>query len=150
MTLGKLIDTPPVWLALFAALAWLQGRGLGLVETGGGQRAAGWALLVAGAALLVAAALEFRRNRTTIMPHETPRALIAGGVYRVSRNPIYLGDALILAGLCLLFGAPDALWLVPGFMMLITRRFIRPEEARLRAAFGDAAERYMARVRRWL
>lgn len=150
MSPGKLIDTPPLWLALFAFAAWAQARGLDLVTPGVWTRASGWVMVALGAALMLAAAVEFRRSRTTIIPHETPRALITSGVYRLSRNPIYLGDAMVLAGLCLVFGAPDALWLVPVFALVIERRFIRAEEACLRAGFGAAAESYMARVRRWL
>lgn len=83
------------------------------------------------------------------MPRETPAALIRRGVYRVSRNPIYLADALFLAAAALWWDAASLL-LVPLFIGVITRRFIRGEEAALRAAFGPAFDAYAAQTRRWL
>ncbi|PKP84987.1 MAG: S-isoprenylcysteine methyltransferase [Alphaproteobacteria bacterium HGW-Alphaproteobacteria-2] len=141
---------PPVWLALFCAAAWAHRPVAGLPRAGGWAMAPGWALVAVGLVLVVAAAVEFRRHRTTIIPRETPSELIDSGVFRLTRNPVYLGDALVLAGVCLILRQPAALWLVPAFMALVTRRFIRGEEAGLRAAFPQAALTYMARVRRWL
>ncbi|MFN6979725.1 MAG: methyltransferase family protein [Gemmobacter sp.] len=143
------LDYPPVWLAGFIAVAWVQAGVLPL----GGPGIAYWPgtlLVLAGAALMLAAVRRFVRARTTIVPHETPRALITAGVYRLSRNPIYLGDVLVLAGLCLRWGAWPSLLLVPVFVAVITRRFILPEEARLRATFGAAYEDWASRVRRWI
>ena len=88
--------------------------------------------------------------RTTVIPRRNPAALVTGGVFRLTRNPIYLGDAALLTGAILWWDAPAALPLVPAFVWLITRRFIRDEEARLRAAFGADFDRWAARVRRWL
>jgi protein-S-isoprenylcysteine O-methyltransferase Ste14 len=142
-------DLPPVWLVLFLAIAWLQVQALPL----GGPGIAFWpgtVIALAGAALMLAAVPAFVRARTTIVPHEPPRMLITGGVYRLTRNPIYLGDALILTGLILRWGAWPSLLLVPVFVWIITRRFIEPEEARLRAAFGAAFDDWAGRVRRWL
>jgi protein-S-isoprenylcysteine O-methyltransferase Ste14 len=76
--------------------------------------------------------------------------LITGGLYRYSRNPIYLGDALILAGLILRWDAVLAVPVLPLFVFLIQRRFILPEEARLAAAFPSAFESFRASTRRWI
>lgn len=143
---------PPLWLALFLALARAQAALLpGLTWHHPAAGLLGGLLVVAGLVLLVLAVLRFRQARTSIVPHREAEALITGGIYRLSRNPIYLGDALILAGLCLLWGAWLALaLLVPLFAWLITVRFIRPEERRLARRFGPQFEAYRARVRRWV
>lgn len=146
----KRLDYPPVWLAGFVALAALIGAVAPGPDLGIAGSVAGTALLGLGVVLAVLAAMRFRRAATTIVPHREPDALITTGIYRFSRNPIYLGDLLILAGLALMFDAPLALVLVPVFGVVLTRRFIAPEEARLRAAFGAAFEDYARRTRRWL
>ncbi len=144
----KFADTPPVWLLLFLALAWLlRGIGPGFGVAGD---VVGGALIVAALAVVVAAALEFRRHRTTIVPHETPSELITTGIYARSRNPIYLADAVILAGFALIWSAPLALLLVPVFMVLLTARFVLPEEARLRDKFLARFEAYAQQTGRWL
>lgn len=148
LTARQSIDLPPVWLALFAGLVWLSGA-VFEPEPVGLLRATGFLAIAAGGVLMLLAIVEFRRHRTTVIPHQTATSLVTSGVYRASRNPIYLADALILAGLCLIW-SPVGLILVPAFMALITHRFIKPEEARLRAAFGDAFDDWSARTRRWL
>lgn len=140
------LDYPPVWLAGAVGLAALQARAWPLP----GLPMAGGLMVAVGVGLMTVAAVQFARARTTIVPHEQPRALVQTGVYRLSRNPIYLADVLVLAGLCLAWGAWPALLLVPVFMAVITARFIRPEEARLRAAFGADYHAWAARVRRWI
>ena len=145
----KWIDLPPVWLALFVALGWVQAERFPFGSFGGVGDWLGALLVAAGLALAVAAAVELRRARTTIVPHGTPSAIVTSGVYRLSRNPIYLGDALILAGLGLRWDSVLALVLVPVFVAVITARFIRPEEARLRARFAAEFDAWAARVRRW-
>jgi protein-S-isoprenylcysteine O-methyltransferase Ste14 len=106
-------------------------------------------LIAAGLVIFISALLQFRRHATTVMPRETPAAMIDSGIYRLSRNPIYLADALFLAGAALWWDAASLL-LVPLFVLVITRRFILGEEAGLRAVFGAAFDRYAARTRRWL
>lgn len=142
------IDLPPVWLGGFAALAWIAGR-LWPVELPLGI-VIGWAFLLSGLALMAAAIFEMRRHRTTVVPHMQPSALVTTGVFAVTRNPIYLGDALVLTGLAVLWDAPLALALVPVFMRVITRRFILDEERRLHLAFGDAFDRWAHVTPRWL
>ena len=142
-------ESPPTWLAVFLILAWAQSRFLPLLPVPHGVRLIGLGLIVAGATLLVASAVAFRAQKTTILPREVPRAMITSGLYSRSRNPIYLGDALMLAGAALAWDAAS-LVLVPAFMAVITRRFILGEEAGLRRTFGTEFDAYAARVRRWL
>lgn len=146
----KMVDIPPVWLALAAGLAWAQTKVLPGPAVPGWIGTAGTLLVLLGVLIAALAAIEFPRHRTSIIPHQNPKALVARGIYRLSRNPIYLGDVLILLGLILRWGALWSLPLVPLFALLIDLRFIRSEEARLRAAFGEAFESYARQTRRWL
>jgi len=141
---------PPVWLALALALAWALGR---LAPGPGFGVWADWAgppLVLAGLILTGLAAWGFVKARTSIVPGEAPSALIDTGIFRYTRNPIYLGDVLILAGGILYWDAVLALPLLPAFAWLLQRRFILPEEGRLRDAFGPAFEAWAARTRRWI
>jgi protein-S-isoprenylcysteine O-methyltransferase Ste14 len=88
--------------------------------------------------------------QTTIKPYETSSALVTGGPYRFSRNPIYLGMVLFLVGLNLGLGSWSPLLAIPAFAFIIERRFIRAEEAALLRRFGDEYETYRRRVRRWI
>ena len=142
------IDIPPLWLAGFAVLAWGAGRLVPVPLPF--DRLIGVALIGAGVALTAVAALQMVLHHTSFVPRRDPSELVTGGVFALSRNPIYLGDALMLAGLCLWWHAPLALVLVPVFMAAITWRFILGEEARIAARFGDSYARYRARTRRWL
>ncbi len=145
----KWIDLPPVWLLAAMVAGWALGRLWPLAEAGW-TSPAGAALILAGLALMAAAVWEMTRARTTVIPHERPSALVTSGIFRFSRNPIYLGDVLVLAGFLLHWQAVLALPLIPLFMWVIRRRFIGPEEARLRAGFGPAFEAWAARTRRWI
>ena len=148
----KWIDLPPVWLAAFVALAWA----IAAVDPGGLSFGGAWAdfaggLLVGGGlVLMVLAIIEMRKWRTTVIPHREADHLVTSGIFRRSRNPIYLGDALILSGLILRFDAPLALPLIPVFVWIIERRFILPEEKRLRRKFNIAFARYLEATRRWI
>ena len=104
----------------------------------------------AGTALAVSAVLLFRRARTTVLPHRPSSALVTGGPFRVSRNPIYVGFALIHIGIALAAQSLWALLLLPVVLWVIRTWVILPEEAFLRRRFGDAYAAYQARVPRWL
>mgnify|MGYP001800773643 CR=1 FL=1 len=147
-----LIDIPPVWLILAIAAAWWQARilPLGLSLEGAVADALSGLLIGAGVILIVAAVLAFRRARTTIIPHQTPSNLITTGIFARTRNPIYLADALILTGLILRFDAVASLVLVPIFVWWIERRFIIPEENRMRRTFRADFAAYERKVRRWV
>lgn len=142
----KWIDMPPVWLLACLVLAW----SVPVRFAPGALVYLGWVAIIFGALLMALAFMEFRRAQTTIIPREAPNALIQSGIYRFTRNPIYLADTLFLAGAALIWGSIPGLLLVPVFIVVIQRRFIHGEEAMLRATYGAAFEDYARRVRRWL
>ncbi len=146
------LDLPPVWLLAFMAIAWWQGTCCGLGLGFGGEWAsfAGGLLVGAGVLLILLAFMELRRHRTTVMPRNTPSAFVQSGIYRRTRNPIYLGDVLILTGFILYRDAVLSLPLVPIFVWIIEKRFIEPEEKTLRKTFRVQFAAYSRKVRRWL
>ncbi len=146
------IDVPPVWLLGFAVLAWVQARHfpLGLSLDSGFTDLLSGILIGGGVLLVVMAIVEFRRHKTTVIPHETPSAMVQTGIYKRSRNPIYLGDVLILTGLVLRFDAVLSLGLIPIFVWVLERRFIIPEEDRLRRTFRADFAQYERKTRRWI
>lgn len=116
------------------------------------RAALGLAAALAGAAICLAAVLAFRSARTTVNP-TTPQessTLVVRGVFRHSRNPMYLGFVLMLAGHAVWLAKLSGLLFVAGFMAYLQRYQIRPEEDALRERFGQAFEIYCARVRRWI
>ena len=144
----KWIDIPPMWLLGCAMLAWVSRW----IWTAGSPvlRVAGTALVVVGLLMMLVAVVQMVRLRTTPIPHQEASALVTDGIFDISRNPIYLGDLLVLAGLALRWDAPLGLLLVPVLMVILTQRFILGEEDRLRRAFGPAFEEYARATRRWL
>ena len=145
----KWIDVPPVWTALCIAAAWGL-RGFDPQLRGVVWDGAGLALIGTALGLMVWAALTLRAARTTVIPHRQPRALVTTGPFALSRNPIYLGDLMALTGAILWIGPVVALFLVPILLAILQRRFIFPEEARLRAGFGPAFQDWSRRTRRWV
>ncbi|QJF50817.1 methyltransferase family protein [Roseobacter ponti] len=148
----KQFDLPPLWLACFAVVAWWQAQvlSLGLTLAHPVTSLIAGLLIGAGMVLTLLAAMEFRRARTTIIPHREPAQLITSGIFSKTRNPIYLADVLILAGLCLWFDAVLSLVLVPVLAVILERRFIVPEENRLRRLFRADFARYAEKTGRWV
>ena len=110
------------------------------------------ALVVFGAAVAGAGVVAFRSRHTTVNPL-TPGAsssVVSSGVYCVSRNPMYLGFLLALAGWALYLSNWVAVVLLAAFVVYMTQFQIKPEERALLAKFGPEFAQYMARVRRWL
>lgn len=143
---------PPIWFLTVLCLQWVLARQwpspFGMP---GWLQASGWGLVMGGIALFVMATLTFRRHQTTILPFEdASERLIDRGVFGLSRNPIYLAEAIILAGTSLLW-AQGWPWLcVPLFVLGIDRTVITWEEQTLRARFGQSYITYCQRVRRWI
>ncbi|MDR2871731.1 MAG: isoprenylcysteine carboxylmethyltransferase family protein [Xanthomonadaceae bacterium] len=112
----------------------------------------GIALLGIGGCLIVAAIYTLRRSHTTLSPTSPADTshIVDSGIYRVSRNPIYLGALALLTALALYLSHPLALAVLPVFVLYITRFQIIPEERILLEKFGDEYARYLRTVRRWL
>jgi len=110
----------------------------------------GLTLMAAALGLDVWAMLTMSRQRANILPHRAATALVTSGPFAWSRNPIYLGNTLLLAGAAFAFASP---WLLPMAALaaaLVTRLAIRREEAHLAARFGPAWAAYCATTARWI
>jgi protein-S-isoprenylcysteine O-methyltransferase Ste14 len=144
---------PPLVAAAFVAAMSACARWLPILDVSfPGQGLATGLVVAAGLGVMAFAIAQFARARTTINPLHpaAASALVDGGVFRLTRNPMYLGLALVLAGLALWLGDGGSAFLVAGFVAYITCFQIVPEERALRANFGEAFDAYAARVRRWL
>ncbi|MCV2217142.1 methyltransferase family protein [Thauera sp. Sel9] len=110
------------------------------------------ALVLVGLALNILPALAFLRAGTTFNPLRPASAtsLVTSGIYRHTRNPMYLGDSVILLGWALYLGNAAAFVAVPAFMLYITRFQIQPEERHLSARFPEAYASFCKRTPRWL
>ena len=110
------------------------------------------ALALAGACVVILGVAAFRHARTTVNPTRPQGAssLVRGGIYRVSRNPRYLGFVVVLFALALFLSNLLSLVLVALFVAYINRFQIEPEERALIALFGEDFAAYRREVRRWL
>ncbi|MDA5094460.1 isoprenylcysteine carboxylmethyltransferase family protein [Aliiroseovarius sp. KMU-50] len=145
------LDLPPIWLLGLLAVAYVlhsvvPGLGFGVIW----MRGLGVLLAGVGLAIMLAAIWEFIRARTSIIPRQKPTTFLRRGIYRYTRNPIYLGDVLVLAGAILWLDVLPGLILIPLFILLINNRFILGEEAMLRELYGEDYEDWAKKVRRWL
>ncbi len=106
----------------------------------------------AGVAIALAGVLQFRRARTTVNPLQpsAASALVIRGVYKRTRNPMYLGMALVLLGWAVYLSSLAAAAVLPIFVAYMNRFQIGPEERALQARFGEDFARYRKAVRRWL
>jgi protein-S-isoprenylcysteine O-methyltransferase Ste14 len=116
------------------------------------KAAAAVLLALAGGAIDVAGLIAFRRAKTTINPlkPQNSSSLVSGGIYRYTRNPMYLGMLSFLVAWAVYLAQPLALVGPLGFVLYITRFQIVPEERVLSGLFGEEFAAYKARVRRWL
>ncbi len=108
--------------------------------------------MVIGFAVSIAGVLSFRRAGTTVDPTRPQKAssLVSSGIYRYSRNPMYLGMLLVLIGWGVYLSNIPALLLVPVFVIWMNRFQIRPEQRALTELFGGEFELYRQSVRRWI
>lgn len=112
--------------------------------------AVGFLVILAGIALFATAIRALTRARTPINPQAQPEHLVTGGPFAISRNPIYLGNTLVMIGLGLVFGLVWFLVLAPLAAFATQKAAVEPEEARLDARFGKRFRDYRKRVRRWI
>jgi protein-S-isoprenylcysteine O-methyltransferase Ste14 len=147
----RVIAPPPLLFAAGLAVGILLDGLLTDSDLAGAAPLVVGALLVAaGVALQVGFLRMFQRSRTAILPGREASALVTSGLYRVSRNPGYLGMALAAAGIAILLDAPWALLTVVLTILVVDRGVIAREERYLTERFGDEYRAYCARVRRWI
>ena len=144
---------PPLVLVLIGAamavIAWFTPA----LEIGSNVRfAVGGSAIALGALVGVQGVRAFWHNKTAINPVdlESASALVTSGVFRFSRNPMYVGFAAMLVGWAVCLAAPWALVGTVAFILFTNRFQIIPEERAMRDKFGQAYDDYQAQVRRWI
>ena len=142
---------PPVWL-LFGIIAIFACNELypGLRFTSLAGQLLGGLLILIGLFLLVSANGLFQRAGTGVIPFRNVTSLVTTGLYRFTRNPMYLGMVAVLLGCAITVGAATALLVPLMFLVIIELRFIRPEEEMLRGLFPEEYPAYCEQVRRWI
>jgi protein-S-isoprenylcysteine O-methyltransferase Ste14 len=144
---------PPLIYLGFLVAGIVIGRALALPGFGLGSTVAtafGWGLVLVGLVVNFSSAGMFRRSGTAIIPFKPASRLVTSGIYRWTRNPMYLGMALLYAGIAVLFESILALILLTVVIAIIDSQVIAREEAYLGRQFGDEYRAYKARVRRWI
>jgi protein-S-isoprenylcysteine O-methyltransferase Ste14 len=144
---------PPAVAVAFGLLMWFASSLVAPVAVPFGVRAGVGAVLAAFGLLIdLVGIITFWRARTTINPIRPGKtsALVTGGPYRFSRNPMYLGLLLFLLAWAVYLSSWLAVILVPVFVIYINRFQIQPEERVMLSHFGPEYTSYQARVRRWL
>ena len=148
------LKIPPllVWIAFAGAMLAVPRFAPGLSFRLSAGPAIALALAALGGVVALAGIFAFRNYRTTVNPlsPSTASVVVTTGVYRISRNPMYLGFLMALAGWAVHLSNVGAILLLPVFVAYLTRYQIKPEERALLAKFGSEYSQYMSRVRRWL
>lgn len=144
---------PPVVVAIIGVVMWAVGRKLELGKFEAALQApVAGVLLIVGLLLMFVAVASFIAAKTTVNPLRPSRtsSLVTTGIFRISRNPMYLGDLLVLAALAVWLGNVVNVVLLVFFIWYINRFQIIPEERALTNLFGESYVAYCSRVRRWL
>ena len=136
LALGLMIDRVSWWPMRLPLGNWLEDR-------------LGWIAVIAGAVIILTALGLFKRAGTDSKPWKASSALVTSGVYRWTRNPMYLGMALIYAGIAICADSVITLLLLVPVVVVIQRDVILREEAYMESRFGAEYLAYCARVRRW-
>lgn len=143
--------SPPILTLIHIVLAYVLGWFVPLpFSVPSIARLFGFILVVIGFLFGVAAFVEFRRAHTTLDPHGSVDVLVTSGIYRFTRNPIYLGFLLMVIGLPLNSGTYWGIVMAVPFVITCIRFVIEKEEEYLEKKFGEAYTSYKSRVRRWV
>lgn len=148
------LKVPPVALvAIVAASMWIVSRtspNLSFTIPGVAWFSTG--IAVVGVCIAIIGVLEFRAAGTTVDPRVPDQSvsLVVRGVYRRSRNPMYLGFLLALSAWGLFLGSIPSLLFLPAFIIYMNRFQIVPEERLMCEKFGESYNKYSSEVRRWV
>lgn len=144
---------PPAVAVLFGVLMWLASRLVAQVEISFGVRVTLAVIIVSvGMVFGIAGMASFVRAKTTMNPIKpgATSSLVSGGIFRITRNPMYLSLLLYLLAWAVYLSSWLAVLFLPVFVLYITQFQIKPEERALSSLFGAEYVSYKARVRRWL
>mgnify|MGYP001636531653 FL=1 len=144
---------PPILVLIISALMWFVSKNLpALSFTLPGTQLFVFALAGTGILFALAGIIAFLKAKTTVNPTQpgNTSAMVTSGVYRLSRNPMYLGLLLVLAGWAVVLSHILAFLFLPVFVAYLNRFQITPEERVLAAKFGEAFSIYTQAVRKWL
>jgi len=148
------LRVPPVVVTLIAGMAALIGAKTcpALAVEYAARTGLTASLLAAGSGSSLSGVISFRQARTTVNPMapEAATSLVVSGIYRFTRNPMYLGFLFFLLAVAAWLGNPVAVLAAPAFVLYLNRFQIGPEERALQSRFGWEYHTYSARVRRWI
>jgi len=149
----KLKIPPPAYMLIFATLMWLLNKYVPIIHwiLPPGNKIG--LLAIAGAFLMdLSSLILFFRKHTTPNPFKPDNAshLVTSGMYRITRNPMYLGLLIILSGWAVYLGSVTPFLLLPLFVWVINVEQIFPEEEILEKKFGQQYRDYKEKVRRWI
>jgi len=147
---GVIAPPPLVYMVPFGAGLWLQRLVPLPFRMGGWGAWLGWSLVGISCLGFVLALVALWRAGTTVNPYRASTAIAEAGIYRFTRNPVYLADALLYVGAALVLRDLWSLLLLPLALVVVHKGVIAREEAYLERKFGEEYRRYKARVRRWL
>ena len=148
----KLKIPPPVYMLIFAALMWQLSLSLPLYCWPFNSQTIGIIIMLLGGVIDFSSLIGFIISKTSINPMkpENTQTIVSSGMYKFSRNPMYLGLLLLLTGWSLYLGTLAAVLLLPLFVLTLTIMQIEPEEKILEEKFGQQYLDYKNKVRRWL
>lgn len=143
---------PPLVMAIFAIVMWAVAQITPSIDLGSLSNVISRMFLVAGFAILFVAAFYFFKAKTTLNPMNpnSSSSLVTTGLYKFSRNPIYVADVLFLLSWGFYLSNPVSLIVILGFMPYLNRFQIEPEERALEQLFGEGYVAYKDNVRRWI
>ena len=144
---------PAVLVAFTGGLMWLVSAATSATALVIPGRSLGAAILMLTGVIIAGLGVaSFRRAKTTVNPMKPGSAsvLVDRGIYRLTRNPMYLGFLVVLLGWAIFLSNIVAFLLLPAFIFYMNRFQIEPEEKALTATFGQAFVSYKTKVRRWL
>ena len=149
----KLLIPPPIYALIIGASMWFLNGNYPIVSfIGAPWNKIGLVLIIIAGSFDVWSILLFFKKHTTPNPMkpENTTGIVTNGLYKVSRNPMYVGLLTILTGYAIWLGSLTPFFVLPLFYLLITEMQIKPEEEILEKKFGQEYLDYKMRVRRWL
>lgn len=146
----KRVLPPHLFVACALAMLGLHRSVPGSYLSGATHLVAGVLIMMVGLGAAVWGSRRFKAAETNIVTFEAPQVLVTDGLFRWSRNPMYLGFLVALAGLWLAFGSVSPGLMVLAFAVVTDRWYIAFEERLMAKTFGASYEAYRAQTRRWI